>query len=117
MKETKILKLKKPEASDQAKPDPFNANADALEEVVADFDYLARKYGCDVVIAEGEGMITRTATVKSGSPVTAVRKTVEQWAGEAVTYTETTTLDGVARVVTETYNATTGERTVTTDEP
>lgn len=115
MKTTKIFGLQKPEAADQAKPDPFNANADEIEGQLATFDRLANLYGVTETYPDADTG-TITATVGSTSPVTATRQTVISKSGDTITYTETTTIDGVATVRTWTEGETTASMEVSDSE-
>lgn len=115
MKTTKIFGLQKPEAADQAKPDPFNANADEIEEQLATFDRLANLYGVTETYPDADTG-TITATVGSGSPVTATRSTVVSEADGVTTYVETTTIDGEETVRTWTEGTTTASMEVTSSE-
>lgn len=115
MKQTKIFGLQKPEDADQAKPDPFNANADEIEEQLATFDRLANLYGVTESYPNADTG-TITATVGSGSPVTATRQTVVSASGNVTTYVETTTIDGVSTVRTWNEGTTTTSMEVSSGE-
>lgn len=111
MQTTKIFGFQKPEVADQAKPDPFNANADGTEELLATFDRLVQLYGVTETYPDADTG-TITATVDSSAPVTATRQTVVSESDGLITYTETTTIDGVATVRTWTEGATTASMEV-----
>ena len=111
MKTTKIFGLQKPEAAAQAKPDPFNANADEIEGQLATFDRLANLYGVSESYPDADTG-TITATVGSGSPVIATRSTVVSEADGVTTYVETTTIDGEETVRTWTEGETTASMEV-----
>lgn len=77
-----------------------------IEKAVATFDYLARTYGVSETYPDADTG-TITATVASGSPVTATRSTVVSEADGVTTYVETTTIDGETTVRTWTEGTTT----------
>lgn len=77
-----------------------------IEKAVATFDYLARTYGVSESYPDADTG-TITATVASGSPVTATRSTVVSEADGVTTYVETTTIDGETTVRTWTEGTTT----------
>lgn len=79
------------------------------------FDELAQLYGVTETYPDSDTG-TITATVGSGSPVTATRETVVSEADGVITYVETTTIDDVATVRTWTENDTTASMEVTTGE-
>lgn len=79
------------------------------------FDELAELYGVTETYPDADTG-TITATVGSGSPVTATRETVVSEADGVITYVETTTIDSVATVRTWTENDTTASMEVTTGE-
>ena len=111
MQTTKIFGFQKPEVADQAKPDPFNANADGTEELLATFDRLVQLYGVSESYPDADTG-TITATVGSGSPVTATRSTVVSEADGVTTYVETTTIAGEETVRTWTEGETTASMEV-----
>ena len=82
-----------------------------IEKAVATFDYLARTYGVSETYPDADTG-TITATVGSGSPVTATRQTVISKSGDTITYTETTTIDGEETVRTWTEGTTTASMEV-----
>lgn len=82
-----------------------------IEKAVATFDYLARTYGVSESYPDADTG-TITATVASGSPVTATRSTVVSEADGVTTYVETTTIDGVATTRTWTEGETTASMEV-----
>lgn len=82
-----------------------------IEKAVATFDYLARTYGVTETYPDADTG-TITATVASGSPVTATRSTVVSEADGVTTYVETTTIDGVETVRTWTEGETTASMEV-----
>lgn len=82
-----------------------------IEKAVATFDYLARTYGVSESYPDADTG-TITATVASGSPVTATRSTVVSEADGVTTYVETTTIDGEATVRTWTEGTTTASMEV-----
>lgn len=86
-----------------------------IEKAVATFDYLARTYGVTETYPDADTG-TITATVGSGSPVTATRSTVVSEADGVTTYVETTTIDGVATTRTWTEGTTTASMEVTSSE-
>ena len=86
-----------------------------IEKAVATFDYLARTYGVTETYPDADTG-TITATVGSGSPVTATRSTVVSEADGVTTYVETTTIDGVETVRTWTEGTTTASMEVGSDE-
>lgn len=83
--------------------------ADNLQEM--DFDELANKYGVTETYPDADTG-TITATVGSGSPVTATRSTVVSEADGVTTYVETTTIDGEETVRTWTEGETTASMEV-----
>lgn len=82
-----------------------------IEKAVATFDYLARTYGVSESYPDADTG-TITATVASGSPVTATRSTVVSEADGVTTYVETTTIDGETTVRTWTEGTTTASMEV-----
>lgn len=112
MQTTKIFNFKKPEYGDQANPDPFNENFDKTESILAVIDLLASTYGYDISISESGNTTTTTLTIKSTSPVTASRKTVETVNDGSTTYVVTVTIDGVSETMTHTIGTTTGSGVV-----
>lgn len=86
-----------------------------IEKAVATFDYLARTYGVTETYPDADTG-TITATVGSGSPVTATRSTVVSEADGVTTYVETTNIDGVATTRTWTEGTTTASMEVTSSE-
>lgn len=82
-----------------------------IEKAVATFDYLARTYGVSESYPDAD-IGTITATVASGSPVTATRSTVVSEADGVTTYVETTTIDGEETVRTWTEGTTTASMEV-----
>lgn len=82
-----------------------------IEKAVATFDYLARTYGVSETYPDADTG-TITATVGSGSPVTATRSTVVSEADGVTTYVETTTIDGEETVRTWTEGTTTASMEV-----
>ena len=86
-----------------------------IEKAVATFDYLARTYGVTESYPDADTG-TITATVGSGSPVTATRSTVVSEADGVTTYVETTTIDGEETVRTWTEGTTTAGMEVGSDE-
>ncbi|MED9781145.1 MAG: hypothetical protein UGE23_07115 [Peptococcaceae bacterium] len=86
-----------------------------IEKAVATFDYLARTYGVTETYPDADTG-TITATVGSGSPVTATRSTVVSEADGVTTYVETTTIDGEETVRTWTEGETTASMEVTSSE-
>ncbi len=86
-----------------------------IEKAVATFDYLARTYGVSESYPDADTG-TITATVASGSPVTATRSTVVSEADGVTTYVETTTIDGEETVRTWTEGETTASMEVGSDE-
>lgn len=82
-----------------------------IEKAVATFDYLARTYGVTETYPDADTG-TITATVGSGSPVTATRSTVVSEADGVTTYVETTTIDGETTVRTWTEGTTTASMEV-----
>lgn len=82
-----------------------------IEKAVATFDYLARTYGVSESYPDADTG-TITATVGSGSPVTATRSTVVSEADGVTTYVETTNIDGVATTRTWTEGTTTASMEV-----
>lgn len=86
-----------------------------IEKAVATFDYLARTYGVTETYPDADTG-TITATVASGSPVTATRSTVVSEADGVTTYVETTTIDGETTVRTWTEGTTTASMEVTSSE-
>lgn len=82
-----------------------------IEKAVATFDYLARTYGVSESYPDADTG-TITATVASGSPVTATRSTVVSEADGVTTYVETTTIDGEETVRTWTEGTTTASMEV-----
>lgn len=86
-----------------------------IEKAVATFDYLARTYGVTETYPDADTG-TITATVASGSPVTATRSTVVSEADGVTTYVETTTIDGEETVRTWTEGTTTAGMEVGSDE-
>lgn len=96
-------------------PEWQNPNAQAVEKAVATFDYLARTYGVSESYPDADTG-TITATVASGSPVTATRSTVVSEADGVTTYVETTTIDGEETVRTWTEGTTTAGMEVGSDE-
>ena len=82
-----------------------------IEKAVATFDYLAAQYGVTETYPDADTG-TITATVGSGSPVTATRATVVSEADGVTTYVETTTIDGVETVRTWTEGKTTASMEV-----
>lgn len=96
-------------------PEWQNPNAQAVEKAVATFDYLANLYGVSESYPDADTG-TITATVGSTSPVTATRQTVISKSGDTITYTETTTIDGVATVRTWTEGETTASMEVSDSE-
>ena len=82
-----------------------------IEKAVATFDYLARTYGVSESYPDADTG-TITATVASGSPVTATRSTVVSEADGVTTYVETTTIDGEEPVRTWTEGPTTASMEV-----
>lgn len=82
-----------------------------IEKAVATFDYLARTYGVTETYPDADTG-TITATVGSGSPVTATRTTVVSEADGVTTYVETTTIDGEETVRTWTEGTTTASMEV-----
>lgn len=82
-----------------------------IEKAVATFDYLARTYGVSESYPDADTG-TITATVASGSPVTATRSTVVSEADGVTTYVETTNIDGVATTRTWTEGTTTASMEV-----
>lgn len=86
-----------------------------IEKAVATFDYLARTYGVTETYPDADTG-TITATVDSGSPVTATRSTVVSEADGVTTYVETTTIDGETTVRTWTEGTTTAGMEVGSDE-
>lgn len=96
-------------------PEWQNPNAQAVEKAVATFDYLAAQYGVSESYPDADTG-TITATVDSSAPVTATRQTVVSESDGLITYTETTTIDGVATVRTWTEGATTASMEVSAGE-
>lgn len=86
-----------------------------IEKAVATFDYLASTYGVSESYPDADTG-TITATVDSSAPVTATRQTVVSESDGLITYTETTTIDGVATVRTWTEGATTASMEVSAGE-
>lgn len=86
-----------------------------IEKAVATFDYLARTYGVTETYPDADTG-TITATVGSGSPVTATRSTVVSEADGVTTYVETTTIDGVSTARTWTEGKITANMEVTASE-
>lgn len=88
----------------------LNDNWDKLDADVAEatIDELASTYGYDISINESGNTTTTTLTVKSTSPVTASRKTVETVNDESTTYVVTVTIDGESETMTHTIGTTTG---------
>lgn len=82
-----------------------------IEKAVATFDYLARTYGVTETYPDADTG-TITATVASGSTVTATRSTVVSEADGVTTYVETTTIDGEETVRTWTEGTTTASMEV-----
>lgn len=82
-----------------------------IEKAVATFDYLARTYGVTETYPDADTG-TITATVASGSPVTATRSTVVSEADGVTTYVETTNIDGEETVRTWTEGTTTASMEV-----
>lgn len=82
-----------------------------IEKAVATFDYLASTYGVTETYPDADTG-TITATVGSGSPVTATRSTVVSEADGVTTYVETTTIDGEETVRTWTEGTTTASMEV-----
>lgn len=82
-----------------------------IEKAVATFDYLARTYGVSESYPDADTG-TITATVGSGSPVTATRSTVVSEADGVTTYVETTNIDGAATTRTWTEGTTTASMEV-----
>ena len=82
-----------------------------IEKAVATFDYLARTYGVSESYPDADTG-TITATVGSGSPVTATRSTVVSEADGVTTYVETTTIDGEETVRTWAEGTTTASMEV-----
>ena len=82
-----------------------------IEKAVATFDSLARTYGVSESYPDADTG-TITATVASGSPVTATRSTVVSEADGVTTYVETTTIDGEETVRTWTEGTTTASMEV-----
>ena len=92
-------------------PEWQNPNAQAVEKAVATFDHLCQTYGSTTTYPDADTG-TITATVASGSPVTATRSTVVSEADGVTTYVETTTIDGEETVRTRTE----GTKTSTLEE-
>ncbi|MEE0547594.1 MAG: hypothetical protein UC390_07645 [Peptococcaceae bacterium] len=88
----------------------LNDNWDKLDADVAEstIDELASTYGYDISISESGNTTTTTLTIKSTSPVTASRKTVETVNGGSTTYVVTVTIDGESETMTHTIGTTTG---------
>ena len=82
-----------------------------IEKAVATFDYLANLYGVSETYPDADTG-TITATVGSGSPVTATRSTVVSEADGVTTYVETTAIDGEETVRTWTEGETTASMEV-----
>lgn len=92
----------------------LNDNWDKLDADVAEsaIDELASTYGYDISISESGNTTTTTLTIKSTSPVTASRKTVETVNGGSTTYVVTVTIDGESETMTHTIGTTTGSGVV-----
>lgn len=92
----------------------LNDNWDKLDADVAEatIDELASTYGYDISISESGNTTTTTLTVKSTSPVTASRKTVETVNDGSTTYVVTVTIDGESETMTHTFGTTTGSGVV-----
>lgn len=92
----------------------LNDNWDKLDADVAEatIDELASTYGYDISISESGNTTTTTLTVKSTSPVTASRKTVETVNDGSTTYVVTVTIDGESETMTHTISTTTGSGVV-----
>lgn len=92
----------------------LNDNWDKLDADVAEstIDELASTYGYDISINESGNTTTTTLTIKSTSPVTASRKTVESVIDGSTTYVVTVTIDGESETMTHTIGTTTGSGVV-----
>ncbi len=82
-----------------------------IEKAVATFDYLARTYGVSESYPDADTG-TITATVGSGSPVTATRTTVVSESDGTRTYVETTTIGDTAVTRTWTEGTTTASEVI-----
>ena len=111
MNTSEILGLNLPQDSDPSAVGPLNENFLALEKAIATFDHLCQTYGSTTTYPDADTG-TITATVDSGSPVTATRSTVVSEAGGVTTYVETTTIDGEETVRTWTEGTTTASMEV-----
>lgn len=111
MNTSEILELNLPQDSDPSAVGPLNENFLALEKAIATFDHLCQTYGSTTTYPDADTG-TITATVASGSPVTATRSTVVSEADGVTTYVETTTIDGEETVRTWTEGETTASMEV-----
>ena len=84
----------------------------SIESAIDAVDYLASIYDYDISINESGNTTTTTLTVKSTSPVTASRKTVETVNDGSTSYVVTVTIDGESETMTHTIGTTTGSGVV-----
>lgn len=108
---TKALQLPQWQGNEYFERLDMNGAFSNIEKAVATFDYLARTYGVTETYPDADTG-TITATVASGSPVTATRSTVVSEADGVTTYVETTTIDGEETVRTWTEGTTTASMEV-----
>lgn len=108
---TPILNLPQWLGNEYMERTDWNTAFATLEDAIATFDHLCQTYGSTTTYPDADTG-TITATVASGSPVTATRSTVVSEADGVTTYVETTTIDGEETVRTWTEGETTASMEV-----
>lgn len=108
---TPILNLPQWLGNEYMERTDWNTAFATLEDAIATFDHLCQTYGSTTTYPDADTG-TITATVASGSPVTATRSTVVSEADGVTTYVETTTIDGEETVRTWTEGTTTASMEV-----
>lgn len=109
---TKVLRLPQYLGNEYMHREDWNEAFVSIESAINAVDYLASIYGYDISISESGNTTTTTLTVKSTSPVTASRKTVETVNDGSTTYVVTVTIDGASETMTHTIGKTTGSGVV-----
>lgn len=109
---TKVLRLPQYLGNEYMHREDWNEAFVSIESAINAVDYLASIYGYDISISESGKTTTTTLTVKSTSPVTASRRTVETVNEGSTEYVVTVTIDGVSETMTHTIGTTTGSGVV-----
>lgn len=109
---TKVLRLPQYLGNEYMHREDWNEAFVSIESAINAVDYLASIYGYDISFSESGNTTTTTLTVKSTSPVTASRKTVETVNDGSTEYVVTVTIDGVSEAMTHTIGTTTGSGVV-----